>query len=283
MDKIKNTHDSGEAEVDKVTGSHKRPKDKNVGDKNADTSAAEKVQTMPSGAVRKEDLDILFDGTELSEEFQEQAFVLFEGAVSAKIESLKEAMEAEFEEKLAESVESYEDKLSDFIDIFVENYMQENELAIENGIKAEIAESLLDGLKNLFVEHNVEIDEDKVEIVEALSERVAELEGALNEALESKVTTQKLIENFEKERILAEMTSDMDEVSKDRIKKLTENISFKDATSFEASVNILKESVSSKKTVVKEDMLNEEVAVTDGLTEKVIDPKMAAILKALRD
>jgi hypothetical protein len=283
VDKIKNTHDSGEAEVKKVTGAHKRPKDKNVGDKNVDASAAEKVSVMPSGAVRKEDLDILFDGSELSEDFQSKAFTLFEGAISAKVEEIKESLESEYEEKLVESVSSYEDKLSDFLDIFVENYMTENELAIENGIKAEIAESLIDGLKTLFNENNIEVEEDKVDIVETLSQRVAELETDLNESLEAQREKENLIESFEKNKILDEMLEDLDDVSKEKVRKLTENMSFNGSEGFTESVNILKESVTTKVSAqVKEDMLNEAVNIKEGTDAVVLDPKMTSIINALR-
>lgn len=282
-EKIKNTHDAGEAEVTKPGGDKKRPADKKAGgDKTADTSAAGAVTVMPSGAVKKEDLDILFDGTELSEEFQDKAFTLFEGAVSAKVAELRESIEAEYEEKLEESVSSYEDKLSDFIDLFVENYMQENELAIERGIKAELGESLLEGLKELIGEHNIDIPEDKVQVVESLTDKVGELESELNEAQEKLMTAAKLVESYKKKEIFDELTEDMDEVSKDKLFKLTENISFKSDDSYRNSVSVLKESVStSSKKVTKEDMLNEEVNinVTD---EKNIDPTVKRFLDAIR-
>lgn len=282
VDKIKNTHDGGEAEVEKVSGNHKRPKDKNVGDKKADESAAEKVSVMPSGAVRKEDLDILFDGSELSEDFQNKALTLFEGAVSAKIEEIKESLETEYEEKLTESVASYEDKLSDFLDIFVENYMTENELAIENGIKAEIAESLIDGLKTLFNENNIEVEEDKVDIVETLSQRVAELESDLNESMDAQREKDNIIESFEKSKILDELLEDLDDVSKEKVMKLTENMSFNGSEGFTESVNILKESVTSKVSAqAKEDMLNEAVNIKDS-SDTVVDPKMASVIDILR-
>ncbi|PCJ96752.1 MAG: hypothetical protein COA52_00665 [Hyphomicrobiales bacterium] len=279
---VKSTHDdSAAAGVVAPAGgaNHKRPADKKQAEK-ADKSVAQKAEVSPAGKVRKEDLDLLFKGANLSEDFQDDAFTLFEGAVSLKITEIKEELEAENVEKLSEAVEELEEKLSDYLDIFTEKYMEENELAIENGIKSEIAESLIDDLKTVLSEHNIDIPADKVDIVETLTERVSELETELNESLEATIADKKLLESHVKNKALEELSEDLDDVSKEKLAKLVEHVSFNNEEDFNKAALVLKESIVPTKTT-KEDQLLEVTAVP--LEENASGSLMSKYIKAAND
>jgi len=277
VEEVKSTHsDSAAAGAVTPAGgtNKKRPADKNVGDKVADKlktkDVSDKVGVESAGKVRKEDLDLLFQGTELSEEFQNKAFNLFEGAVSVKVSEITEELREEFEAELVESKAALEERLSDYLEIIADNYMKENELAIENGIKAEISESLLTALKDILSEHNIDVPEDKIDIVESLSERIAELEVELNESIVSNAATTKLIEAQAKKDIMDTLTEGMDDVSKDKLVKLTNHLSFDDHESFTEAATMLKETVNpSKSTSGDKTQLNESVDINDSSSIKI--------------
>jgi ribosomal protein S15P/S13E len=290
LEEAKSTHSDSES-ADYVTpaggaNAHaKRPLDKKQGDAEADDSVAkkEKVTVSPAGAIRKEDLDILFVGSDLSEDFQEKAFALFEGAISAKESAIRaelsETLETEYTTKLEEATQTLAEQVDDYLNLVVEKWIADNQLAVTNGIKGEIAESLMTGLFNLVAEHNINIPDEKTDIVEALTAKVAELESHLDETTKDVIARDKLVESFKRKEILDGLTEDLDDVSKEKFASLIENIAFGDADAFKKKAEVLKESVT-KVITAKEDMLSEEVKVVD--VAAPVDSRMAQYIKAAR-
>lgn len=243
----------------------------------ADKSAANKASIAAKGAM-KEDLGEMFASDDLSEEFKEQAATIFEAAVTARVGLELSRLEEEFEEKLEESIEAIEEemtaKVDAYLDYVAEQWFEENRIAIESSMKVEAAENFMESVKALFAEHNVEIPEETVEVVESLEARVLELEEKLNEEITSKIELQKLVEEAEREAIFDEVAEGLAETQVEKLRTLAEGLEFSDAETYRKKVELVKENYftgkkeSSTSIIVEEtaaeseDELLEETAVT---------------------
>jgi len=176
------------------------------------------------------DIAAIFSGEGLSEEFKSNAKSIFEAAILAKVSEETARLEEEFEAKLVEEVQSINEnlvtKIDEYLEYVVTEWMEENQLAIETGIKAELAEDFMVGLKNLFVEHYVDIPEDKVEIVEEFAQQVEILESELDKAITDNVSLVEEINGYKKEKIVADISEGLTEVQLAKLKSLSENIEF---------------------------------------------------------
>ena len=176
------------------------------------------------------DIAAIFSGEGLSEEFKSNAKSIFEAAILAKVSEETARLEEEFEAKLVEEVQSINEnlvtKIDEYLEYVVTEWMEENQLAIETGIKAELAEDFMVGLKNLFVEHYVDIPEDKVEIVEEFAQQVEILESELDKAITDNVYLVEEINGYKKEKIVADISEGLTEVQLAKLKSLSENIEF---------------------------------------------------------
>lgn len=261
---VKSTHDDSSASgtVTPEGGTnHKRPKDKNIGDKKADTVKGAKASVVEFGKVNKEEFSALFAGLDLSEDFHTKAFTLFEAAVIEKVQTVIDALEEQANETVEEQSSDFEEKLSDFIDLFAEQYMKENELAIDNGIKAEVAESLLDGMKDLFFEHNIEIPAEKVDIVESLTTEVQELQDKLNKQMSENVDLTKKLYQSEKEDVLESVLDGVDDVTASRVRRLAENLTDRNVNEFKTSVTTFLEAITNKNSEEKKTITEESEVV----------------------
>ena len=194
-----------------------------------------------------EDIAAIFKNeSELTEDFKSKATIIFEAAVVSKVNQLLENITAQNEAELTEAKEEiYNDlaeKLDEYLEYIAAEYVEENKIAIERGIRAEMVEEFLGGLKNLFTEHYVEIPEEKVDIVEELVERVSELETELDEALNNLVESRKLIKDGEKVGILEELADDLSDSEASKFKDLAESVEFKDSDSYREKLETIKES-----------------------------------------
>jgi hypothetical protein len=293
LDEIK-SDDGNNVAIDAVTpagGSDKGIPVKVTGDKTADTSATspsvapgavtplggsdmKRSADKLSEGVKKEDLKAIFEGTDVSEDFLDKAYALFEGAVSLKISTIQDELVEEFTAREEALLEGLETKLDGYLSLVSEQWFKDNELAIETGIKTELSESLIKGIQDLFLEHNIIIPDEKTDVLEAVTEKLAETEDKLNEALNAQVEQRKLIESFERKEVFNELSEGLDEVSKDKLVKLTENVSFNNAESYRKTVSTLKETLDVKTVTVK-DALVEEVKVETAPVNPVND-RMAA-------
>ena len=255
------------------------------------SSIHSKVNEMSAGAKRKtmnemvkEDITEMF-GEELTEEFIDKASTIFEAAVATKVETELARLEEEFNSKLAEETEKHivemTDKVDQYVTYIAEQWMTDNALEVETGLRAEMTESFLSGLKSLFEEHYVDIPEDKVEVVESLAEKIEELESKLNEEIDSKVAMKKIIEEMQAQKILDELSEGLAETQKEKFRALAENIEYADNDEFKKKLEVIKESYfkSSEKVADKEDELISDVV--EPLNEQTVDPRVSKYVNAL--
>ena len=194
----------------------------------------------------KEDVDALIAGEDLSEEFKDKAATIFEAAVKSKIRSEVVRMEEGYAVALEEATETIKEELSvkvdDYLGYVVEEWMKENELAIERGLKGEIAEDFISGLKQLFEDHYIDVPDEKYDVLEAQSEKIAELEEKLNGMIEENVEKKKVVESLTREQITSEVSHDLAATEVEKFKSLTEDVDFVSEDSFRAKLDTLKES-----------------------------------------
>lgn len=228
-----------------------------------------------------EQLAALFDGTELQEETKQKLDVIFEAAVMEKVEEEKNALieqyDAVLEQAKQEIREEYEEKIDEYLTYVAQEWMAENRLAVEKGIRAEIAESFIEDLRAVFEAHNVEVPASKVDLVEELTGKYEEVESALNEQIEKNIKLAKFASSLQRQIIIAEMTEDLSDAQAERIKSLSESIDFENAEQFAEKVSILKEAFAKKSSPVKsaDNTLVEEVAeVKEVLTEEKKEEKV---------
>jgi len=196
-----------------------------------------------------DDVDALVEGEELSEEFKEKAATIFEAAVQAKVNSevLKrhQELEEENEKLVQEQVSEYKQEMVDQIDKYInyvsEQWLSENKLAIEQGVRTEITEGFITGMKNLFEEHYITIPEDKVDVVDDLFAKVEDLEKQLNEEIQKSVDLNKEVLQYKKERIVGDLTSNLSNTQAEKVKDLAEGVEAEDVETFEKKVETIKE------------------------------------------
>ena len=227
-----------------------------------------------------DDINALMEGEELSEDFLKKAEVIFEAAVKSKIVSVIEALEDNYNNKLVEEVTAIKDELTERIDSYLEyvssEWIEENALQVENGIKSELSESFMQGLKQLFEEHYVEIPEDKYNVLEGMVERLDEMENKLNEQIERNVQLNKRLSEAVSDTILNDVSEGLALTQKEKLASLAESVEFESEEDYREKLETLKESYF-KKVVVstsREEVLNEEA------TEEH-SPRMNAYLQAL--
>ena len=210
----------------------------------------------------KEDVDALVDGEDLSEEFKEKAATIFEAAVKSKIRSEVERIVEETNESKETDMETFKEEMTEKVDTYlnyvVEEWTKENELAIERGLKGEIAEDFISGLKQLFEDHYIDVPDEKYDVLEAQSEKIAELESRLNEEIEKNVETKVVKDNLVREQVMSEVSSDLADTEIEKFETLTKDIEFGNQESFKEKLNTLKESYFPKVQVSEENSLDNE-------------------------
>jgi hypothetical protein len=232
----------------------------------------------------EEDVNALLEGEELSEEFQEKAKIIFEAALRTKISEIKESLEEQYTIALAEEVEEIKEELSDRVDSYLEyvseEWIKENELVIQHGLKTEMTESFLSGMKNLFEEHYVSIPEDKYDVLESMVEKLDDMETKLNEQIEKNVFLHKRLAESVADGIFEEVSDGLAATQKDKLASLAESVEFESEEEYREKLGTLRESyfpsrVSSPST--KSDTISEGV---DVIHESYSGP-MASYLKTL--
>ena len=193
----------------------------------------------------KEDVSALISGEDLSEEFKIKAATIFEAAVKSKIRSEVERMEESYAVQLEEATEVVKEELSEKVDGYlsyvVEEWMRENEIAVERGLKGEIAEDFISGLKQLFEDHYIDVPDEKYDILEAQSEKIFELEEKLNTSIQENVERKKVVESLTRDAIMYEMSEELTVTEMEKFKSLTEELEFVSEESFRQKLDTLKE------------------------------------------
>lgn len=227
-----------------------------------------------------EDLNAIFGENDLSEEFKSQVTTIFEAAVVSKINEEIELIEQEFNAKLEESVveiaEELTNQIDSYLDYAVDNWMQENELAVERGIKSEITEEFIGGLKQLFEDHYIDVPEEKVDLVDSLADRVEDLEGKLNEAIETNIELNSIVEDYQRDELVNEATAELTSMESEKLRGLSEGVGFEDVDQYRQALDTLKENYFPRTSKGGAVQLDEEAEISEnGIVEEA--PRNAAM------
>ena len=257
-------------------------------DKKADKKDGDKEEGYDK-KMKKEELDVtehvdaLIAGeSDLSEEFKNKAATIFESAIKSKVREIEEHLEVEynnkFEQETAKHKEELTEKVDSYLSYVVEEWMKENEIALERGIKGEIAEDFISGLKKLFAEHYIDVPDEKYNVLEEQASKIEDLEKKLNEQIEKNVELNKDNAVKTRKEIMSEVASDLADTAKEKFAKLAEEIDYSDAETFKAKCETIKESYFGKKEEVKEDL--HDVAAGESSNEDLSNA-MAAYTAAI--
>jgi len=233
-----------------------------------------------------EDVHALTAGEELTEDFKTKAATIFEAAVKSKLRSEVERIESEKTQEVAEEINRVRDELTEKVDSYmnyvVEEWMKENEIAIERGLKGEIAEDFISGLKSLFEEHYIDVPDEKYDILGTQSEKIDELEAKLNEQIEKTAAIKKQNDQLVRESVFAEVSSDLADTEVEKFKGLVEDVDFTDEDSFRGKLATLKESYFPKATTIAESVDTETNGSDAFDTTGAMAAYMAAISKNVK-
>jgi uncharacterized coiled-coil protein SlyX len=248
-----------------------------------------KLMAMAHGKKKMESVEIDFSAdlgalveseATLSEGFKDKAAVIFEAAIKSKlseeVDRIESELQEDFDEELKTTREEMIEQIDGYMNYVVEKFMEENKLAIENGIRTEIAEDFMTKLKDLFTESYIEVPESKVDLVDELSEQVQDLEARLNETTETAIEQSKVMEELQRDAIIREHSRDLAETQVEKLKSLAEDIDFEDEETFASKVATIKESYFTKKKVTVA-----EEAVDEAVEEEVSD-SMARYVSAIK-
>ena len=230
-------------------------------------------ETISEGEI-SEDIKAVLSGADLDEEFQKKATTVFEAAVQAKvnnrIESLKETAERRIGEELEGIKEEFAGRVENFLSYACEEWMTENELAIESGLRSEVTEAFMDGLKKLFIESNINLPDESLDAVAEMSEKLDEMETRLNEQIDKNVGLHEKVGNYRKNEILNEYSRGLAEVQKDKFTSLAEAVEFKNEESYREKLGQIKESYfGAKKPEVAEEISTDEPAKVEAISESM--------------
>jgi hypothetical protein len=243
------------------------------------------IKKMIKKEKMKEDLDALLGGENLSEEFVTKASTIFEAAVIARAEEViaeaEVALQEQFETAVEEIKEDLAAKVDDYLNYMVEEWMKENALAIEKGLRAEIVEDFITGLKGLFEEHYIDIPEEKVQVVEELTSKVEELEDALNEQIARGIELTKSLNEQKKIEAIYTACEGLTQTQVEKLKSLAEGVEFTTEEEFVSKVDVLKESYFKADVVVADNSAFDEVLVEDEKKQVFVDPSMEVYTKAI--
>ena len=217
----------------------------------------------------EDDMNALFSGEELSEEFQNKAKTIFEAAINSKVAKIQEEIEAENEKKIVEEITEIKTSLVERVDSYLEyvadEWLKDNKLTVENGLKSEMTESFLTGMKTLFEEHYVSIPEDKYDVVENMVDKLDEMETKLNEQIERNVGLNKRLAESTADVIVSDVSEGLAATQKEKLATLAESVEFKSEESYREKLETLKESYfgQSVQKETSEQVLNEETQAQD--------------------
>ena len=245
---------------------------------------SEAVENRLKSIDVSEHVEALMSGEgDLSEDFKRKAATVFEAAVKSKVRSEVERMEDEYKSELEENINATKEGLTEKVDTYlnyvVEEWMKENELAIERGLKGEIAEDFISGLKQLFEDHYVDVPDEKYDVLEAQSEKISELEGRINEMMEEQIQSKSVNATLVKEQVLSVLSSDLAETEIEKFKSLIEDVDFSSEESYHQKLSTLKESYFPKTAKVLTETLDD---VETGIAQDIdTSDSMAAYMSAI--
>lgn len=239
------------------------------------TKVAEEIEEEIS---IEESIASIFEGMDLSEDFRGKVTMVFEAAVNeaaaekanAAAQEMEEQFRTQSKKEIEEAMDDIVENLDSYLDYVVNEWLQENEVAIETGIKVQMAESLMEGLKELFTEHNIEVDEDTIDVVAGLEEEIAELKGEFNKTIDENIELSKAVLSLEAEKVFEEMTEGLTVSQRERLRTLSENLDVTDLDSYTSNLETLKESFfkKSKPSLNESTYEDEDEIITEEETKK---------------
>ena len=229
------------------------------------TTASEEVEIDLSDDVKA----LVSSDADLSEEFKDKAATIFEAAVKTRIKEHKEILDVQYEEKLATETEVVKEamveKVDSYLNYVVEEWMQENELAVERGIRTEIAEDFITGLKGLFKEHYIDVPEEKYNVLDDLTSQVKDLESKLNEQIEKNVNLSKDASELVREKLVVSVSEDLADTEKEKFASMAENVEYDSAEKFAEKLETIKESYFPKTKIEEATSTDEVDSVAENL------------------
>jgi len=233
----------------------------------------------------KSDVDALIGDSDLSEEFKQKAATIFEAAIKSKVKAEAQRLEGEYETKLKENTESHKaemvEKVDSYLNYVVEEWMKENQIAIERGIKGEIAEDFIGGLKKLFEDHYIDVPDEKYNVLEDQASKIEELEKKLNESIEKNVELNKANGELKRQDIIDETSEDLADTAKEKFNKLAEEVEYSNEDDFRTKVKTIKESYFGKKEVKQDDEIDNVAAGESAEQPADLSNAMAAYAAAI--
>jgi len=279
-----------EVEVDEdqeVVSEEEVTEEEVVSEEESQEVVAEEEIVEEEGFDIEADVQALLEGEELSEEFEEKARTIFEAAVRSKVSEMQASLTEAYQEALVEEVVAIKEELTERLDSYLEyvadEWFQENALAVEQGLKAEVTESFLDGMKSLFEDHYVTIPDDKYDVLESMVDKLDEMESKLNEQIERNVALNRRLAESTADAIFAEVTEGLAHSQKDKLATLVENVEFESEADYREKLATLRSSyfpehASTPKSTSEN--LSEEVSTNEVISEE-ISPMMQAYLQTL--
>ena len=233
----------------------------------------------------KSDVDALIGDSDLSEEFKQKAATIFEAAIKSKVKAESKRLEGEYETKLQENTESHKaemvEKVDSYLNYVVEEWMKENQIAIERGIKGEIAEDFIGGLKKLFEDHYIDVPDEKYNVLEDQANKIEELEKKLNESIDKNVELNKANGELKRQDIIDETSEDLADTAKEKFNKLAEEVEYSNEDDFRTKVKTIKESYFGKKEVKQDNEIDNVAAGESAEQPADLSNAMAAYSAAI--
>ena len=300
---IEEAHDPKNAEAQSIASVDAAEKKGPVAKKRkGDKSNSQAMEKEPAAPAAMKAEDVQFDGdfsedlnalveseATLSDEFKAKTAVIFEAAIKSKLSEEINRLETEYAEQLAEEVTTTKadlvEKVDSYLNYVVENWMEENKMAIQSGLRAEIAEGFMEKLKDVFTESYIAVPDEKVDLVDDLSEQVKELETAINERTEEAMSLSVELDTFRREAVIAEASKGLADTQVEKLTKLVEGFEFHDAESFAEKVAIVKEAnfkpEAIESTIAEETVDDASDAISEA-TSDVMQTYLSAIRKSTK-
>jgi len=283
----KNAGKSAAAPVGKAPVPSTKPSDASakMEETESDEETIAEEETSETKYDFTQDVDALVSGEELSEEFRVKAATIFEAAVTARVNEESKALQEAFEESLTEEVEKIKtdlaEKVDDYVSYATKQWIEENALAVEHGIKNEMAESFFNGLKDLYVEHNFTVPEEKFNLLDGMTGELDEMETKLNEQIDTNIALQKRIGEYTRMEIVNDAATGLAETQKEKLASLAEGVEFENEEDFRNKIETIKESYFTRKAEVAEEAKEPTEEASQPLVESNVSGTMGKYVDAL--
>ena len=281
--KVNSMKDPKKDEVEEDEDEHEDEDDK----KKKDVEESTEVESSLVEIEIEDDLSKISEALELSEENSEKARTIFKAAVSSKVEEIKEQMESEYSENLKSGIDTVKDDLAEAVDKYLtfcaEEWTKENELAIERGLRSEMTENFIGGLKQLFVEHYVEVPEDKYNVMDELANRLDEMEDKLDNEVTKNMGLSEELDTLKRDNIVREACSDLSESQVEKLVSLAKGVDFMNEEDFSEKVSEIKEAYfpADNETIAEETVVEEGTGDFSEEKETILDPAMSQYTTAI--